>query len=734
MKMKRIVLAGLAGVAALSLASCGGNNGNTTTTTPATGTTTPTSTTTEEVVNPMDLEDEEVYDLVYGDFYDLYQGALEETANLSKRFAQMAVAEAKLLETGSMLPTTTQGGNYAVTKVAPRTVNSTLWGNDEYRLYSMVVAQTPIKKEDRAAMIANWNAHKAEANYDHIAYVKQYLGDHGYTVKRNYAAGYTSDPETYDVLSTSMAADSEVLVNCYDGLIEYNMNNVQVGKVATGLPTVSSDKKTYTFHLKQGLKWVNQDGTDSGYTVKADDFVAGFQHMLDNEEGLGWLVDGVVEGVSGYIGGDKDFAKVGVKAVDDYTLEYKLTGDVPYFQSMFAYSLFAPMQRQFYTSKGGGFGAAFNAEAESYVYGKNASNILYNGPYRLTATDSKNQIVFTKNDSYADKDSVNIDTITWKYNDGQDTSKAYNDFKNNVIDGCGLNSYVLPNSKQEKFGTDTGTIFDTYSYVTDTNATTYINFFNVHRTCFDLNGLATSTKTDAQKKTSAYAGLNQNFRLAVQQSVDRVTSNAISVGAELAPLSLRNSYTPYNFVTLSEAVTLKINGTDKTFAAGTNYGEIVQAQITADGYSIKAYDATKGSGDGYDGWYNPTAAKALMTTAVTEINAELAKAGLPAISKTNKVVIEYPTQSSSEIYLGKANALKQSVEAAIGDYVEVKIVGLEQRADWLTVCYRYADGAHANFDINDLSGWGPDYGDPQSYLDTMLPYGNGYMLKAVGLW
>ena len=577
-------------------------------------------------------------------------------------------------------------------------------------------------------------AHKSEADYDHIAYVKGYLTDHGYSIKRTYNAGYTGDNETYDVLATSMASDSQVLVNCYDGLIEYNVNNVQVPKVATALPTVSADKLTYTFTLKQNLKWVNQDGTDSGYTVKADDFVAGFQHMLDNEEGLGWLVDGVVEGVSGYIQGDKDFSKVGVKAVDDYTLTYKLEKETPYFQTMFAYSLFAPLQRQFYASKGGKFGSEFNAEAESYVYGKDASSILYNGPYRLTATDSKNQIVFSKNESYFDKDNVNVDTITWKYNDGQDTSKSYNDFKTNVVDGCGLSSYVLPNSKTDKYGSDAGTIFDTYAYVTDTDATTFINFFNVHRTCYDLNGLATSTKTDAQKLAMSYAALNQKFRLALQQSVNRVNSNTVSVGAELAELSLRNSYTPYNFVTLSDSVTVKVNGVDKTFAAGTNYGEVVQAQIDADGYSIKAYDKTKGSGDGYDGWYNPTAAKALLATAITEINEQLAAVGAAPISSTNKLVVEYPTQSSSDLYMGKAQAVKQSVEAALGDYVEVKIVGLEQRADWLAVCYRYSDGAHANFDINDLSGWGPDYGDPQSYLDTMLPYGNGYMLKACGLW
>ncbi len=720
---KKLLSLGVFGLAAVGLVACSSDEKATSTVIP-----------TKEAADPAELTEENVYFNEYGDFYSLYQTALAETTDLNKRYALMALAEAKLLETGSVLPTTTQGGNYAVTRVAPRTVNSTLWGNDEARLHSIVVATNPIKKTDRQAMIDNWNQHHTESTYDHVAFVKNYLTTNGYTIKTTYDAGYSSDPETYDVLATSMASDSEVLVNCYDGLLEYNENNIQVGKVAKELPTVSSDGTVYTFKLRQGLKWVKQDGTDSGYEVKADDFVAGFQHMLDVSGGLEYLVDGVVSGVTEYLAGDKDFSKVGVKAVDDYTLTYTLEGNVPYFQTMFAYSLFAPLQRNFYAAQGGKFGAQFDAEASDYNYGKTAANILYNGPFRLTATDTKNQIVFTKNTSYYDQSAINVEKVTWKYNDGQDTSKAYNDFKSGTVDSCGLTSYVLPNSKTDKFGSDTGTIYDTYSYVTDTNATTYINFFNVHRTIFDLNGLATSTKTDAQKKTGQVAALSQNFRLALQQSVDRVTSNAVSVGSELAALSLRNTYTPYNFVTMTAATTVQVNGTDKTFAAGTNYGEIVQAQIDADGYSIKAYDATKGSGDGYDGWYNPTAAKALMTIALEEINANLKELGLTEVSSNNKIVIEYPTQATSEIYMGKAQALKQSVESVIGDYVEIRIVELAQRADWLAVCYRYADGAHANFDINDLSGWGPDYGDPQTYLDTMLPYGNGYMLKAVGLW
>ncbi|MBQ9449217.1 MAG: hypothetical protein IJU60_05025 [Acholeplasmatales bacterium] len=715
MKLKRFVIAGLAGVAALSLVSCGG--GADTSPLDPTGT------------------DTQVYNKVLGAFNTKYQDALGQTTDLNKRYALQAQAEAKLMESGTMLPTTTQGGNYAVTRVAPRTVNSTLWGNDEARLYSTVVSKTPIKKADRAAMIANWNAHRAEADYDHTAYVKQYLTSHGYEQKTTYDAAYTSDPDTYDVLATSKAADSEVLVNLYDGLLVYNQNNVQVGAIATALPTITKrgDNQVFTFTLRQGVKWVTNTGADSGYTVKAADFVTGFQHMLDAEGGLESLTYGVVKGASDYAK-NKDASKLGVKAVDDYTVEYELEGTVPYFQSMFAYSLFAPLQKAFYESKGGKFGAEFDSTAETYKYGDSAANILYNGPFRLTATDKETQIVFEQNADYYNKNAVNVTKITWKYNDGKDAKKAYNDFKAGTVDGAGLSSAVLPDAKQDKLGTDTDTIFNTYSYETDTNATTFVNFFNVNRTTFTTDGIAPTTKTKNQKLTYQLASLNQNIRLGIQYAVDRKATNAISVGDELAEKSLRNSYTPYNFVSLTAPTTVSVNGTNKTYPAGTLYGQIMQDQITADGFEMKVYDATKASGDGYDGWYNAANAKARFEKGLAEVNAELKAANLPEISSGNKLVVEYATQSSSTIYMGKAQALKKSVEAALGEWVEIRIVGLEQRADWLKVCYSYSDGAHANFDINDLSGWGPDYGDPQTYLDTMLPDGDGYMVKALGLF
>lgn len=732
MKVKKIAFLGFAAAATLALASCGGDNktttagGNTTTETTTNGgnnttTTAPLPTTTVKPTSfyTTETSDDEVYMQVLGDFYNTYKSAKEET-NVAKSYALQAIAEAKLLESGVMLPTTTQGGNYALTKVAPRTVSSVLWGNDSDRFGTMIVANEKIKGADRAAMLANWNAHKAEENYDHDAYVKAYLADHGYTLKTTYNALYTSDVKQWDALATSRAADSEVLVNTYAGLLQYDSKNVQKPACATGY-TVSADGLKYTFTLRQDVKWVDAQGAEVA-TLKADDFVAGFQHMLDAAGGLEYLVEGVIANASEYLEGEAEFDEVGVKAIDDYTVEYTLVKPTSYFNTMLAYNIFAPLNRAYYTSKGGKFAAAFDKTAADYTYGKGYDSILYNGAFRLTEVTKEAKETFTKNTAYFDAAKINLEEVNWRYTDGKDVKKAYNDFQAGTVDGCGLNTTTLELAKNDG-------VFDEYNYVTDTNATSYMNFVNVKRQSYEnYNDQAVKTTKTAAEQEEAFKALqNQNFRMALLSAFDRKTWNAVSVGDDLALNSLRNSYTPGNFVSLPEAVTVSINGEDKTFAAGTLYGEIMQAQLTADGSHIKAFDTTKQTGDGFDGWYNAEAAKRYMAAAVEELK----ELGLD-LTKT-KIKIELPVYVSSEIRAGMFQVFKTSVEAALGDYIEFVQTECTTVDQWYYTSYYCETGAEANYDNSDLSGWGPDYGDPSTYLDTFMPAG-GYMTKSIGLY
>ena len=492
---------------------------------------------------------------------------------------------------------------------------------------------------------------------------------------------------------------------------------------------VSADGLTYTFHIRQGVKWVDSQGRELG-EVTADDFVAGMQHMMDAMGGLEYLIQGVIVNANEYIGGEvTDFAEVGVKATDTYTLEYTLEAPCSYFLTMLGYGVFAPMNRAYYESKGGKFGAEYDPSAADYTYAKDSDSIAYCGPFLVTNATEKNTIVFEANPSYWNAANQNIKKYTLVYNDGSEATKAYNDAVAGTVDGTGLNASALELAKADGN-------FDKYGYVAECDATTFMAFYNLNRNTW-ANTNDTTTVRSAQTVADAertHAALNNvHFRRAISFAADRGAYNAQSVGEELKYASLRNSYTPGNFVTLSEETTVDINGTATTFPAGTFYGEIMQAQIDADGVTMKVWDPTLdggiGSSDGYDGWFNPDNAAAEMATAIEE----LAAAGVE-ISAENPIYIDLPYFSGSESVTNKANAYKQSLESVLGGQVIVNLTECTSSDEYYYAGYFTSYGYEANYDMYDLSGWGPDYGDPQTYLDTFLPDYAGYMAKCVGIY
>ena len=229
------------------------------------------------------------------------------------------------------------------------------------------------------------------------------------------------------------------------------------------------------------------------------------------------------------------------------------------------------------------------------------------------------------------------------------------------------------------------------------------------------------------------AFLNVHFRRAIMFALDRATYNAQTVGEDLKYASLVNTYTPGNFVSLEEDTTVDINGTATTFPAGTYYGAIVQAQIDADGLTIKVWDPEAEGGAGsstqFDGWYNPDEAAAELATAVEELAAEGVE-----VSAENPIYMDIPYFSGSEAFGNRANALKKSIETVLGGAAIVNLVECVDSNAWYYAGYYTDFGYEANYDFYDVSGWGPDYGDPQTYLDTFLPDYSGYMVKCIGLF
>lgn len=663
----------------------------------------------------------ELYNEALGDFNDALATA-KEAETVDERYALMAVAEGKLMESAMMYPLTSRGGMYAMYRMAPRTKDYTLWGSDKDRYHQYVVTTDFIKAEDYNEMRAKWDELKGTGTYE--SWVKEYLAGKGYTLKDSFSMPYASDPVTWDGLATSRAADTDAIINTYDGLMEYDVEGTLQPALAESYE-VSDDGLTYTFHLRKDVKWTDSQGREVD-TVKADDFVAGMQHMCDAQGGLEYLVQGVIKNVSQYISREvTDFDEVGVKAVDDYTVEYTLEEPCSYFMTMLGYTIFMPMSRSYYQSQGGKFGAEYDSSAADYQYGKDSNSIAYCGPYLVTNATAKNTIVFKLSDSYWNKDNVNIKTLTWLFNDQSDVTKMYTDAKAGTVDYVNLNTSTMETAKSEG-------LYDQYAVVSDTDATSFMAFYNINRTATanaNDGTTAKSTKSDEEIQRTNKALQNVHFRRAISFAADRGAYNAQQVGEDLKYTSLRNTFTPGYFVSLSKDTTIQINGTDTTFPAGTYYGEIVQKQIDADGVKIKVWDAENKTSDGFDGWYNPENAVEELNTAIEE----LAEDGI-TIDESNPIQMEYPYPSAVEVYTNKANSYKKSVEAALGGKVVINLVDAVDLDGWYYAGYYVNYGYEQNYDVYDVSGWGPDFGDPCSYLDTMLPDYEGYMTKCFGIF
>lgn len=729
--LKRVLCALLALVMVLGFVGCK-NNGDDKTTPAPNNTNKPAESevpatvvpTTELPTGDYNAMSAAIYDAQLGAFNTLYQAAKEET-NVSKRYALMAQAEAKLLEAAVLIPGTTNGGNYGLSRVAKRSASTVLWGNDSDRFHNVLVTTELITAEDQTHLKAMWNEVRGTGTYTQKAI--DYLTEKGYTLKNTYNMGYASDPKTWDALATSRSADSEAIVNTYDGLVEYDNEN-EIKPALAESWEVSEDGLTYTFHIRQGAKWVDAQGREVA-DVKADDFVAGMQHMLDAGGGLEYLVENIIVNALEYNTGDvTDFAEVGVKATDDNTVVYTLCQPTSYFITMLGYNVFAPMSRTYFESKGGVFGKddyKTAVDAGTMKYGQTVNDIAYCGPYTVTNHTAENTIVFEANPTYWNKDNITIKTLTWKFNDGKDPTKAYEDTKAGTLDGCGLSSASLEACKADGN-------FEKYCTVSDTDATSFVLFLNLNRNAyanFNDETKAVSTMTDDQKKRTDVAMLNVHFRRAIGMGLDIATYNGQVVGEELKLNSVRNSYTPGNFVALEEDVTVEINGESKTFAKGTYYGEIMQAQIDADGVKIKVWDAENQTSDGFAGWHNPANAYEELQQAITELK----EFGVE-ISKDNPIVVDLPYYSGADIYTNRAQTLKQSVEEALQGCVVVNLVSCADAQEWYYAGYYTESGKDANYTLYDVSGWGPDYGDPATYLDTMLGDGAGYMAKCLGLF
>ena len=485
---------------------------------------------------------------------------------------------------------------------------------------------------------------------------------------KTYSYIFVNNPDTLDYITSTRDSTSSITTNLIDGLLE----NDQYGNLIPSMAeswTVSKDGLTYTYKIRQGAKWYTSEGEEYA-DVTAHDFVTGLKYAADKKAENLYLVQDSIKGLADYVEGkSSDFGTVGVKAVDDYTLQYTLNQPETYWNSKTTASILNPVNEAFLKSKGDDFGSV------------TPSSILSNGPYLFKSFTSKSLIEFDKNPNYWDKDKVKIEKVKLSFFDGSDQDSLARGF----LEGNYSDGRIFPTSSvfdQLKKGNE-----DKITY-TPQNSVTFYYLFNVNRQSYKQ----TMKQSDKEKTDSLAAMQNKDFRQAVNFAFDRHAYAAQTNGEDGADRILRNTVTPSNFVQVGDK----------------NFGDIVNEKIVNYGKDW----ANINLNDGKQAFLNPDKAKEKFAKA---------KESLQAQGVTFPIHLDMPVDQTATTKVQRVQSFKQSVEETLGtDNVVIDIQQL-QKDEVNNITYFAETAAGEDWDISDNVGWGPDFADPSTYLDIIKP-------------
>ena len=490
-------------------------------------------------------------------------------------------------------------------------------------------------------------------------------GKSGSSGDQTFSYVYTQDPDTLDYSISNKKSTSEFTGNAIDGLLEVDKYGNLIPSLAKDW-TVSKDGLTYTYKLRKGVKWMTSEGEEYG-EVKAKDFVTGLKHAADKKSQAIYLVQKSVKGLDDYVSGKtSDFSTVGVKAIDDYTVQYTLSQPESFWNSKTTMGILMPVNEEFLKSKG-----------DDYGQGTSPSSILYCGPYLIKSITSKSSAILEKNPTYWDADNVKISKVKLTYYDGQDSESLIRGFDN----GDYTVARVFPNGSNYKSVEKKHK--DDIVY-TDQGSSTYNLSFNIDRQAYEI----TKKTTDAQKTSTKKAILNKDFRQAIMFAFNRKAYVAQTNGEAGANKVIRNTFTPPNFVQIN----------------GQQFGDAVEKDLEAYGDEWKGVSVA----DGKDTLYNPTKAKEEFAKA---------KADLQAQGVEFPIHLDLPTSSTYTEGIKQAQSFKQSVESTLGAENIVIDLNMISEDDLQRVTYFAENASQQDWDLNNNLGWSPDYTDPSSYID-----------------
>lgn len=511
--------------------------------------------------------------------------------------------------------------------------------------------------------------------------VEEYTGPDTFSMIANF------DITTLDYVYNNKSSNGDYVNNFVEGLLTQDNH----GKLVPGMASewsCNDDASEWYFTIRDDAVWSTSAGEEYD-AVTAEDFVTGLKHAVDSKSETLGLVADLIVGLREYSEGTGKWEDVGIKA-DGNQLTYTLTGPCGYFDGMTTYTILWPINAEFLESKGSDFGAV---EPDS---------ILYNGCYILSSLVPAQEVRFDANPNYYDAKNVFVQHVVVTYSDGKDPAQNFNMFVNGEVTSTTVNQ-SLPEVVAKA-----AELYPDNQYKSMTTATSYWGAFNWDRQMYALYNdpsVSTTSKTDAQKADTKAAILNADFRRAVYAAYSAHAVEAITLGEEHADGVIRNTLVPYTFQTTSD---------------GRTYGSIVEkyaAELVADYEGIDL-------NDGHDAWYNPELAKTF---------AERAKEELGDSVSEWPIHIDVPVYAASENQKNMQLAMKKSIEDAIGEYAVIDLQFLEGNSSvYYSSFYNQPTGEDNSIDLVFGAGWGPDYGDPLTYLHCFDIH-DGDMLNYSGI-
>ena len=319
---------------------------------------------------------------------------------------------------------------------------------------------------------------------------------------------YATDVTTLVPFYLPDTTGKKVISNVMDGLIENDRFGTFVPSLAESWEH-NKDYSVWTFTLREGAKWYDHTGAEVA-DITAQDFVDGLRFVADHKKTKSdmSIIKNVVAGLSEYYDMLVDFddpnlpadekpegpreelearfdEMVGVKALDERTVQYTLTAPVPYFESFLVTEIFLPNHREFSDSCGNKFGTA-------------PDQLLYSGAYVLQDWQRNKEFVLERNPNYYDADKVSVERIILqKITDSAATVEM---FKRGELTGTSL-----PGDQVDHYMDDA----EWGQYVTLRDKST-VNFW------FFTNFQSPNSEFNAFIRS-------ENFRMALRHGLDRTT-------------------------------------------------------------------------------------------------------------------------------------------------------------------------------------------------------------------